>query len=260
MRLWGLPLTLLAVLPAAVNSAQITFGTNATVASHNIVDALGDDPDYTSLLSLLQRAKLIPTLNQLNATTLFAPTNDAIKRRAQADPLWKTALEDGAWIARDNIQEKLRQELFYHMLNLTLPSLPDQKEPDVLKTMHYPRKPVEPPSQEPPPHPPWMPVPGGTLGGEPQRLRLSSRDSAPWVGVDAFGEGGVQVSKKPVETSNGLLVGIDEVLTVPPDLGVYQCIVSLSHILRKHGSYCPPNPPVAVLPPEHSERGLDHVP
>lgn len=188
--------------------------------SHNIVDALGDDPDYTSLLSLLQRAKLIPTLNRLNATTLFAPTNDAIKRHAETNDIWRGVLENAAWVARDNVQEKLRQELFYHMLNYTLSSLPKHQDPDVLNTMHFPRKPIEPPSEDPPPYPPWMPIPGGTLGGEPQKLRASSRDATGWVGVDAFGNGGAEITKELVETSNGLLVGINEVLEVPPDLGV----------------------------------------
>lgn len=220
MRLWGLPLTLLSILPGFVYSAQVSFQTNVTVLSHNIVDALSDDPDYTSLLILLQRAKLIPTLNKLNATTLFAPTNDAIKRYAETNPLWRTALEDVVWAGRENVQEKLRQQLFYHMLNRTLSTLPESQDPEVLKTLHYPRKPVEPPSHYPPPYPPWLPVPGGTLGGEPQKLRTSARDATAWVGVDGFGNGGVEVIKELVETSNGLLVGIGEVLEVPPDLGM----------------------------------------
>jgi len=67
-----------------------------------------------------------------------------------------------------------------------------------------------------------MPVPGGTLGGEPQRLRIAARDASAWArvwaGVNAFGEGGTEVVKEPVNTSNGLLVGIHDVLQVPPDL------------------------------------------
>lgn len=218
MRLWSLPLSLLSLLPAAY-STQVTFQANATVLSKNIVDALGADPDYTSLLSLMQRAKLIPTLNKLNATTVFAPTNDAIKRHAERNSAWRAALDPEDEGFRDNIQEKLRQELFYHMLDFTLPALPKGDEPEVLKTMHYPRKPTEPPSQEPPPSPPWMPRPGGTLGGEPQRLRMATRDAAAWIGVDAFGRSGAEVHKEMVNASNGLLVGIDEVLQVPPDLG-----------------------------------------
>lgn len=48
--------------------------------SSTLVDALSADPDYSSLLRLLQRADLILTLNKLNGSTLLAPTNDAIKQ------------------------------------------------------------------------------------------------------------------------------------------------------------------------------------
>jgi solute carrier family 25 (mitochondrial carnitine/acylcarnitine transporter), member 20/29 len=219
MRLWRLPLSLLSLLVPAAYSAQVTLQADATILSTNIVDALSADPDYTSLLSLLQRAKLIPTLNKLNATTVFAPTNDAIKRQAEHNSIWQVALDSEDESLRDNIQEKLRQELFYHILDFTLAALPDGDEPEVLKTMHFPRKPTEPPTQEPPPSPPWMPRPGGTLGGEPQRLRMATRDAAAWIGVDAFGRGGAEVHKEVVNASNGLLIGIDEVLQVPPDLG-----------------------------------------
>lgn len=217
MRLLSLPLSLLALLPVSY-SAQVILQPDVGVSSTNIVDALSSDPDYTSLLALLQRAKLIPTLNKLNATTLFAPTNDAIQKHAKTNVLWQSAFWDEESTQRDNIQEKLRQELFYHMLNRTLPSLPKDEDLVVLQTMHYPRKPTEPPSQDPPPYPPWMPVPGGTLGGEPQRLRAASRKSAAWVGVDAFGKGGAKVSKERAEASNGVVIGIDDVLEVPPDL------------------------------------------
>ena len=94
-------------------------------------------------------------------------------------------------------QRQTENPLFYHMLNRTLFPMPQDKDPTVLKTMHYPRKPTEPPSRDPPPYPPWMPVPGGTLGGEPQRLRVASRKDSPWVGVDAFGKGGSRVETAP---------------------------------------------------------------
>lgn len=218
MHLWGYG-PLVAFIPLAL-TAQVTFNQDATALSKNIIDALSEDPDYTSLLGLLQRAKLIPTLNKLNSTTLFAPTNDAIKRHASVNLLWQTALADGAAELRDNIQEKLRQELFYHMLNYTLEEFPKEQDPEVLLTLHYPRIPVEPPSHEPPPSPPWMPEPGGTLGGKPQRLRIASRDETSWVGVNAFGEDGAKVSKV-VDASNGKVVGIDAVLSVPQDLGQF---------------------------------------
>lgn len=203
----------------------------AAVLSTNLVDALSADPDYTSLLRLLQLAKLIPTLNKLNGSTLFAPTNDAIKRHSAQNALWQAALQDDPLLFRDNVQEKLRQELFYHLLNYTLGDLPTEQTAQVLRTLHYPRTPVEPPTKEPPPSPPWMPIPGGTLGGEPQLLRIASRDATAYVGVDAFGEGGAKVAKDIVEASNGLLVGVGEVLQVPPDLGEFsRAIWGCDHI------------------------------
>lgn len=216
----AIPIFLLAVLPLC-NAAQVILTPgNATVVSTNLVDALSADPDYTSLLRLLQSAKLIPTLNKLNGSTLFAPTNDAIKRHSARNALWQEALQDSSPLP-DNIQEKLRQELFYHLLNYTISQLPQEHTPELLRTLHYPHEGVEPPTREPPPGPPWMPIPRGTLGGEPQRLRMASRDAVPFIGVDAFGDGGVKASKGEVDASNGKLVGIDEVLQVPPDVGEY---------------------------------------
>ena len=120
MRLWGaLPLSLLAFLPLAHSAQVVLQPGNATVLSTNLVDALSADPDYTSLLRLLQQAKLIPTLNKLNGSTFFAPTNDAIKRHSAQNALWQAALQDDPLDLKDNIQEKLRQELFYHLLNET---------------------------------------------------------------------------------------------------------------------------------------------
>ena len=220
MRLRGaIPLSLLALSPL-VQTAQVVLDSHkATVLSTNLVDALSADPDYTSLLRLLQHAKLIPTLNKLNGSTLFAPTNDAVKRHSAQNALWRAALQGDTTDIRDNVQEKLRQELFYHLLdyNYTLAEVPQEETPKTLRTLHYPRTPVEPPTREPPPGPPWMPIPGGTLGGEPQRLRIALRDATAYVGVDAFGQGGAKVVKGQVETANGLLIGIDDVLQVPPD-------------------------------------------
>jgi solute carrier family 25 carnitine/acylcarnitine transporter 20/29 len=66
-----------------------------------------------------------------------------------------------------------------------------------------------------------MPVPGGSLGVEPQRLRVAARKGRVHVGVDAFGKGGAKVVKDPVDAGNGLLIGIDGVLLLPPSLGAY---------------------------------------
>ncbi len=177
-----------------------------------LVDKLSEDPDYTTLLRLLQRAKLIPTLNRLNGSTFFAPTNDAIHRDA--------FLSRYSSLTGDNINERLRQEIFYHLLNYTI-LLPEDHNVLVTKTLHFPHDHSGPPSSDPPPSPPWLPVPGGTLGCESQRLRVASRHGGIYVAVDAFGKGGTQVVKGPVDAGNGVLFGIESILTVPPSLCAY---------------------------------------
>ncbi|KII93784.1 hypothetical protein PLICRDRAFT_101968 [Plicaturopsis crispa FD-325 SS-3] len=221
MRLSGcIPSFVLALLPlvSLAQAAQVPWETRPTISSYTLVDALSADPDYTSLLRLLQRARLIPTLNKLNGSTLFAPTNDAIHRHSKSNSLWHIASAENDVDLRDNVQEQLRQELFYHILNYSLPALPAESDTQVHKTLHFPRTSLEPPTNEPPPLPPWMPVPGGTLGGEPQRLRVAAREGGAWVGVDAFGKGGAEIVKGQVDAGNGVLLGIADVLQVPSDL------------------------------------------
>ncbi|OCH96057.1 hypothetical protein OBBRIDRAFT_809306 [Obba rivulosa] len=219
MRSWTCyPLALLALLPLSVASQLPLQPSAPHTESFNLVDALGADEDYTSLLTLLKHARLIPTLNRLNGSTFFAPTNDAIKHHASSNSLWQMALTDTSSELKDNIQEQLRQELFYHLLNYTMTMLPTEQLPQMHRTLLYPRTSTEPPSHEPPPYPPWMPIPGGTLGGEPQRLRVAYRDESVWAGVDAAGNQGVKVVKEAVNTSNGLLLGVGEWIEPPPDL------------------------------------------
>src|SRR6267154_6320976 len=150
-----LRLTLLAFPPLLAAAAAPQ---QQHVLSTNLVDALSADEDYASLLRLLQRARLIPTLNQLNRSTLFAPTNDAIARHKP----WQDAL-------RDNRHQFLRQDLFYHLLNYSIHDLPNSPDssPQVHQTLLYPRALIEgPPSPADPPRSPWFPEPGsGTLGG-----------------------------------------------------------------------------------------------
>ncbi|KAJ3750594.1 carnitine/acyl carnitine carrier [Lentinula detonsa] len=205
-------LTLLASLNFSLAAQVIFSSSNTSIYSTTIIDTLSNDPDYLSLLQLIQRARLVPTLNRLKGITLFAPTNDAIERHS----LWNSILKDSSPLIRDNVQEQLRQQLFYHLLNETIP--PEVDSVIVLKTLHYPHTPLEPPSREPPPHPPWMPVPNGTLGGEPQRLRLGAREDNGYVGVDAFRNGGARIVKGQVDAGNGVVLGIAEVLEPPPDL------------------------------------------
>jgi solute carrier family 25 carnitine/acylcarnitine transporter 20/29 len=216
-----LPLAVLTFLPAAFGS-QVPLSPLQplpVVQSTTLIDALSADGNYTRLLSLLQHSRLVPTLNRLNGSTFFAPTNDAI----QQHELWSaaSASDDSYANLADNIQEKLRQQLFYHLLNHSITSLPIKQHPKVLKTLHFPHIPVEPPSKNPPPNPPWLPIPGGSLGGEPQRLRWAARDNATWVGTDYAGNSGIQLVRPKVDTGNGVLLGIGGVLEPPKDLGKF---------------------------------------
>lgn len=213
-----LPLAVLTFLPVSLAvDSQIPLFTPPIVQSTTLIDALSADGNYTRLLLLLQRSRLVPTLNRLNGTTLFAPINDAIQKH----PLWSAASTptDSFASLADNIQEKLRQQLLYHLLNYSITSLPSVKQAEVLKTLHFPHIPIEPPSDKPPPNSPWLPVPGGSLGGEPQRVRWAARDNVTWIGTDAAGAGGIPVVRPVVDAGNGILLGIDGILEPPKDLG-----------------------------------------
>jgi solute carrier family 25 (mitochondrial carnitine/acylcarnitine transporter), member 20/29 len=213
-----LPLAVLTFLPASFAlESQLPFSPllpPPVLQSTTLIDAL--DGNYTRLILLLQRSRLVPTLNRLNGSTFFAPINDAIQKH----PLWNaaSASPDSFASLADNIQEKLRQQLLYHLLNYSVVSPPTLQQPQIHKTLHFPRTPIEPPSKDPPPNPPWLPVPGGSLGGEPQRLRWAAREGATWIGTDYAGNGGIQVVREPVKTGNGIVIGIDGVLDPPSDL------------------------------------------
>ncbi|KIK70825.1 hypothetical protein GYMLUDRAFT_149538 [Collybiopsis luxurians FD-317 M1] len=193
-------------------AAQVIF--DHEPRNGTIIDALGEDSDYELLLQVVTRARLVPTLNRLTNCTFFAPTNDAIKRHN--DSLWNSIIEDDDFVINDNVQEQVRQQLFYHLLNYTIPRETDSLT--VLETLHYPHIPVNPPSRQPPPYPPWLPIPGGTLDGQPQRLRIGARKDKGYVGVDAFGNGGSKIVKGKVEATNGGIFGISDVLEPPPNL------------------------------------------
>jgi solute carrier family 25 carnitine/acylcarnitine transporter 20/29 len=199
-----------------------------------IVDVLAQDEDYSLLVYLLQRARLIPTLNRLNGSTVFAPTNDAIKNAAGRDSLsessciaqdeciWNWALVDSP--PPDNVQATLRANLLYHMLNYTLPfpssEAPVAPSPAFFETLLVPSpeqgrgRPGDPPDNGE--------VSDGLLGDrEGQKLRVARRedDKATFVGVDFEGRGGAKVVKPDKVARNGVVLGIGEVLKRPPSLG-----------------------------------------
>ena len=168
---------------------------------------------------LLQRARLVTTLNKLSNSTLFAPTNDAIRSALADEPALAAALADGAEPLADNIQARLRATLLYHTLNQTLAynvSADGPKRVAMFETLLLPHpdegtgRPGEPPERPGPPD--------SLLGGEGQRLRLSRRANTTFVGVDALGEGGVAIVKPAVRAHNGVLVGVGKMLEPPKSL------------------------------------------
>lgn len=225
MRLWPI-LPLISEICAIQVTLQQSGETVATTST--LVDALSADKDYESVLRLLQRARLIPTLNKLVNGTFFAPNNEAVSK----SELWSSAL-----LLPDNRQDELRDHLLYHLLNYTISITPEDDVVQVHKTLHFPRDLEPPPTDEPAPAPPWLPMPGGSLGGEPQRLRLIARKGNRWIGVDAEGLGGVKIVKDPAYVGNGVLLGVDAVIPLPPDLATLgKTVPYFERILTPHMS------------------------
>lgn len=203
----------------------------------NLVDKLSSDSNFTSLLRLLQRTRLIATLNRLEDATLFAPTNEAIEKYRKSTSstarLWGISYSDDADTLEppDNVRYQLRQHLLYHLLNYSLPIMPPHfpdQHPLALDTLHYPDVAHSPPTGPPAPAPPWLPVPGGSLNNAPQRLRVASRDSVAWVGVDSAGRGGARVVKDPLLASNGIIIPVGDVVSLPDHL--YGEIIQHPHL------------------------------
>ncbi len=159
--------------------------------------------------------------------------------------------EEGERRRIDNQNWALRQHLLYHMLNYTLsPSAmiatADARNVSVETTMLFPM--AEEPEHPPIPEPgsPWLPRGGeGMLGGHGQRLRVAragSDDGAERgrIGIAWNGEKGVEVwdgsgweprgnesglghkGMKGVRwVRNGVVVGVDGVLDMPPSIGEF---------------------------------------
>lgn len=182
-----------------------------------LVDVLSADPDYSTLLRLLQRTQLVPALNALANGTLFSPTNAAFEAAGHPGGPDEGSLADWAWstdssLEQDNLLRATRDRLLYHVLNFSLPldpieanrppsnnsfkpqprpSPPPPEEvpcrprfpslgglPESLETLLFPRKPGSDGRPEKPG--PWLPAPHGQLGFKGQRVRgvRRKRDSS----------------------------------------------------------------------------------
>lgn len=137
MRAFALASTLAAVVCSA-SPTQHPLSTPPSTQSLALVDLLSQSPDHSELLQLFRKARLIPMLNRINGT-IFAPTNQAIKRVRERDSssIWSVSdtdltttpandynSDDGlTWKPtqpHDNLQLALRDSLLQHCLNYTL--------------------------------------------------------------------------------------------------------------------------------------------
>jgi uncharacterized surface protein with fasciclin (FAS1) repeats len=225
------------------------------------VDILSSSPNHTIFVHLLQRTKLIPTLNLIPESTIFAPIDEAWRKWSEEENgedlrLLLTTMEDTTGeelLLPDNILFHLRQHMLYHILNYTLAApdsamQSDQRALTTETTLLYPSRSIMPPSRGPPPHSPWLPQGGtGSLGGRGQKLRVAfNRSALESIGGKANGSEGVRIwngwsgvdlqdagdpadeaqkkkKKKTLEgartASNGVVVGVGSVLSMPKDIG-----------------------------------------
>lgn len=144
----------LCIIPALIQSQQILFDSTNSIpiksSSLSLVDLLSSSKNHTLLLSAFQRARLIPLLNRLNGSTLFAPTDEAIKLESKREKSKGLLISESIWTyvtnseeawdeqqeregagliagsaIRDNLQLALRDTLLYHILNYTLFPAPE---------------------------------------------------------------------------------------------------------------------------------------
>ncbi|GAA5963846.1 hypothetical protein JCM3765_004038 [Sporobolomyces pararoseus] len=118
--------------------------TTQVLGSNTLVDLLSSSPDHSLLLRAFQRTRLIPILNQLNQSTLFAPTDKAIKNALATTEKGERAIQllllqdqeqeqELELEEHDNLQLQLRETLLYHCLNFTLFPNPSSNSSTSLK-------------------------------------------------------------------------------------------------------------------------------
>lgn len=226
-------LLLLAVGSPSATSVQIALDSPAQddvhIASTNVVDLISQDGDLSLFMRLLQRARLVPTLNKLHNVTLFAPTNDALRNRSLSDPELHAWLQgedaDSTDDLQENLQYSLRERLFYHMLNYTGDlSFADPMYEGIAyeSTLLFPTTHEE---HGRPGHVPY-PAPQDTLlGGEGQKLPVSCKDGKlVKLGVAQDASGGVSIlPERGGRGRNGMVQVIDGVLEPPK---------SVAHIIK----------------------------
>lgn len=189
----------------------------AGAASITLVDVLSADGDFSVLIRLLQRSRMIPTLNKLHNATIFAPTDEAFQSTADAEMLELLrdldCVEEANAVLPDNLQYRLRERLFYHMLNYRI-DLNNTQEHTQLETLLYPTTHEE---HGRPGHP-YPSDPANTLlGGEGQKVVLKVENASHMLlGVDEAGNGGAPVLlTKGGQARNGQVAGLGSILSPP---------------------------------------------
>lgn len=236
-------------------SSQISFpsqgdpinGNRQTSVRTTLVDLLSQQEDFSLVIRLLQRAKLIVNLNLIKDATFFAPTNAAIR----SDP-WlfslvdtESELPEQAYMNEDNIQARLRQQLLYHCLNYSL-EIPTDDSIRSLETLLFPHPEagLGRPGEDSKPFP-GLPAPDqhSLLGGQGQKVRFKLLDQAKArLGVDSHGKSGVRVSCQRIQrASNGVLIPVEGLLK-PPE--------SIEEIIKRH-------PLLRRIPKLYSDDELD---
>ncbi|KAI3626209.1 hypothetical protein CBS9595_001570 [Malassezia furfur] len=200
--------------------------------ARNLIDVVSSHPELTRFVHLLQRTRLLPTLNRMQelsgpegGMTIFAPNNAAFERAMQGSTnvsqFWRDAFAERP---PDNVHAALRQQLWYHILNYTL----DAQQDGLVyhETLHFPsRKRLQEPTRPGPvPQPPSEPPhpgaedEGGLLGGYGQLLRVFRKSREMRVGVDEQGSKGSKAVAEDRSSAHGVVYVLDDVLPLPPTL------------------------------------------
>lgn len=200
---------------------------------HNVMDLLNERPELSTFVRLLQRTRLIPSLSRMqeldvegHGMTLFAPTNAAFEEASKSMEWLGFLFNDTA--LPDNVHAKLRQHLWYHILNYSLPldhagtvQLQETMYRPSRRRLHEPTRPgTVPQKPKQPPHP-GAEDEGGLLSGQGQLVRVTfgANGTVTQVGTDNHGKGGAKVLSINETSSRGTLYVVDSVLTMPPSLG-----------------------------------------
>merc|ERR1712166_1438097 len=161
---------------AASNGVIHGIDTVLTIPSKNIVDVAAADPDFSTLVTALKAGGLVDTLSTDGPFTVFAPTNEAFAKLPAAT---LTHLLDPA-----NVKE-LVALLEYHVVAGVAAFVKDLKDEELIKTAE----------------------------GDDVSIRVNPYGpDEPAVVINI----GSTVVYADIAASNGVIHGIDTVLTIPP--------------------------------------------